>query len=533
MKKDNYPYYDSPLINTLRELIFENGGNDNAEQTAFTFRRKKEIVKKSYGQFIAEVRGLGEYILNNITAMHIGIYGENSYEWLLFYFAVVSSGRVAVPIDVGLSAKDSLDLIDRSKCGAVVYSCNYRDVSECWREQGLNITLIDMGGANEYISYTSNEMEIEHSVLKFDSITISENALATIVYTSGTTGKSKGVMLTHKNICADIVHSCESFIIHGGVVAFLPFHHIFGMVVGIMMVYHYGYPIHINHSLKYIMRDLKQFKPQTLMLVPLYVETFYKNIFDEVKKQGKEKKVKRAMKLAGVLLRFGIDIRKKLFREITDSFGGKLDNIICGGATLDPYYVGMFHRLGIEVYNGYGITECASVISVNRNRTNVTGSVGQVIPGCEVRIADDGEILARGDNVFSGYYLDEKSTKEGIIDGWYHTGDMGYIECGSLYINGRKKNLIILSNGENISPELIEQELSQMASICEVIVRGEDNRLVAEVFPSENVIDGDYETVISGDIENWNRNQPMYRRIGDIRYRMTEFEKTTSKKIKR
>jgi len=527
MSSKSYPYYNVDKINTLKDLVYEHSTGNKADQTAFTFRKRKEVISKSYHQFAEEVAALGKYLRRNYNEVNIGIYGENSYEWLLFYFAVITSGKVAVPIDVGLNAEDSLDLIKRSNCGVVAYSETYQDIAEQWMGNGLRTPLLKLNEAGKHIK-DAKEYDVTD-----DSITISENDIATIVYTSGTTGKSKGVMLTHKNICADIVHSCESFIIHGGVVAFLPFHHIFGMVVGIMMVYHYGYPIHINHSLKYIMRDLKQFKPQTLMLVPLYVETFYKNILDEVKKQGKEKKVKRAMRLADLLLRFGIDTRKKLFHEITDSFGGELDNIICGGAALDPYYVGMFHRLGIEVYNGYGITECASVISVNRNRTNVTGSVGQVIPGCEVRIADDGEILARGDNVFSGYYLDEKSTRESIIDGWYHTGDMGYIECGSLYINGRKKNLIILSNGENISPELIEQELSQLDSICEVIVNGEDNRLIAEVFPSDSVIDGDYKTVISGDIENWSKKQPMYRRIGDIRYRMTEFDKTTSKKIKR
>lgn len=554
MAGKKYPYYDVGKLETLRDLVWEHSTNDKKEQTAFTYRRKKEVVRKTYQQFASEVRILGEYFLCNYDKSHIGIYGENSYEWLLFYFAVVTVGKVAVPVDAGLSAEDSLDLIKRSDCDVVVYSDTYRDIAECWRKTGLDILLLNMNKAADYMEFAernvtdsvseferteqktgknSSETEQNAKTYKYDSISISEDHIAAIVYTSGTTGKSKGVVLTHKNICADIVNACQSFRVYGRVVAVLPFHHIFGLLASVMMIFHYAQPVHINHSLKYIMKDIQEFKPQTLLLVPLYVETFYKQIFDAVRKQGKEKKLKSGMKLSSLFLRFGMDFRKKWFREILDRFGGKLDYIICGGAALDPFYVKEFHKLGIEVYNGYGITECASVISVNRNRNNVVGSVGQVIPCCEARISEDGEILVKGDNVFREYYQDTENTEKSFTDGWYHTGDLGYLENASLYITGRKKNLIILSNGENVSPEGIEQELLQMDSICEVIVRGEGNHLLAEIFPAEEVMEKDYEAIIADEIENWNRRQPMYRRIGNIRCRMTEFEKTTSRKIKR
>ena len=527
--KKEYPYYTVRRIETLRDLILEND-TQYPDKTAFSYRNDGELVYKTYGDFAREVVSIGEWFTQEPAGKHIGIVGENSYEWLLVYFAVVCSGNIAVPIDANLPTETIQLLIEQSECDIAFFSNAKKDIT-CKQQQGSeerisrNYKVFFMDELPKLINWGYSEIECNHGRMK--DICLRSSDIATIVFTSGTTGESKGVVLTHGNICADIIHSCEMFTISGGVVALLPFHHIFGMVVGIMMVYHYAYPVHINAGKRYIMRDIKELKPQTLMLVPLYVEAFYKQIKRKIKQQGKEEKAKRMAKIALALLRVGIDIRRKVFVELLREFGGNLELIISGGAMLDPDYVNVFHEWGIEIHNGYGISECSSVISVNRNLTNKPGSVGQVISGCEVKIDETGEILVKGENVFSNYYKDEESTRTSFADGWYHTGDLGYFEDGFLYINGRKKNLIILSNGENISPEGIEQELLKIDLISEIVVRGKGNSLEAEVFTEDS------REKVRTIIEDWNKGQPPYKRIGNVVFRDDEFQKTTSKKIKR
>lgn len=529
MRRKNYPYYEIPEIQNLRELLDKKEKNSPGK-LAFTFRRRKDVIKKTYLDFSREVAQLGEYLLQNYQKAHIAIFGENSYEWLLFYFAITNSGNIVVPIDSGLSAMEAAELFQGSDCVALAYSNTYQDIVDEWLKMGMTIPFYNMKYTQDYLQ--RGQELIGNGSDNFETVTLQTQDIATIVFTSGTTGKGKGVVLTHENICEDIMHSCEVFCPSGSGIAFLPFHHIFGMIASIMMMYHYGYPIHINHSLKYIQKDIQEFKPKTLMLVPLFVESFYKQIMDGVKKQNKGKQLRFLVKIIPFFDKMGIDLRKKFLGEVQEKFGGNLQYIICGGAALDPFYVKMFHVFGIEIRNGYGITECASVIAVNRNLANRTGSVGQVIPGCEVRIGNDGEILVKGKNVFQEYYKDEQNTKESFTDGWYHTGDLGYLdEDGFLYINGRKKNLIILSNGENVSPEGIEQELLQGERIEEIIVRGIGNHLTAEIFSSE--LNEEKENMIRTFIKKWNLRQPQYRQINEIIFRKAEFEKTTSKKIKR
>jgi long-chain acyl-CoA synthetase len=266
--------------------------------------------------------------------------------------------------------------------------------------------------------------------------------------------------------------------------------------------------------------------------VPLIVETLHKNIWLTAKKQGKDKALRCLIRISDLLRRVKIDLRKVLFKSVISAFGGNLDQIICGGAPLNPELVKSFDSLGITLLNGYGITECSPIVAVNRNQFNVVGSVGLPLCCNEVKISEDGEILVKGENVMVGYYHNEAENQTVFVDGWFRTGDLGRIdEHGALHITGRIKNLIILSNGENISAESIEQLVCTIPYVKEVIAYGEDDVIVAEVFLDEEVTDA--KERIHGDINTLNQKLPYVKNIGKVVIRDTEFPKTTTKKIKR
>lgn len=356
--------------------------------------------------------------------------------------------------------------------------------------------------------------------------------LASIVYTSGTTGKSKGVMLIHNNFCSCMYGACCNVLLTGPSLLVLPLHHTFGLVASVFAVMYYGYPIYINKSLKRLSDDFKKCQPQHLFAVPLIVETLYKNIWINAKKQGKDKLLKLLVKISDALLKCKIDLRKILFKSVISAFGGNIDLIVSGGAPISEKYINAFKSFGITVLNGYGITECGPIVAVNRNKFNIVGSVGLPLCCNEVKIADNGEVLVKGDNVMVGYYHNEAENKKVFVDGWFRTGDIGYIdEHGALHITGRIKNLIILSNGENIPAESIEEEVYTIPYVKEVIAYGKDNVIVAEVFLDEDVPDA--KDRINADIQDINKGLSLVRNVGKVVVRDTEFEKTTTKKIKR
>jgi len=319
----------------------------------------------------------------------------------------------------------------------------------------------------------------------------------------------------------------------------LPLHHTFGMVAGVLAPLVYKAIVYICKSMKTIMNEIATYKPNVIMLVPVIVETIYKKIWENVEKQGKLRKLQTGLIISNTLLRMGIDVRRKMFKQVLASFGGNLEMIICGGAALSVDVSHGLYSLGIDVINGYGITECAPVVSVNRNDYNRYGSVGIPVNCNEVKIdhpdADGiGEILVRGDNVMIGYYNDEESTKAAFTeDGWFRTGDIGRIDSdGFVFITGREKNLIILSNGKNISPEELEEKILKIPYIKEVVVYEEDQKITAEVFLNKEA-EPNAERRIDRDIDLLNRMLPPYKNIGKIKVRDVEFPKTTTLKIKR
>lgn len=305
----------------------------------------------------------------------------------------------------------------------------------------------------------------------------------------------------------------------------LPLHHTFAFSAGVIAMLLYGRTICINASLRTFKEDLMLYKPQNICVVPLYVDTMYKNIWNTVKEQHRDKLLKGMLTLSRMLQKADIDIRRKLFKSVLEGLGGRLDLIISGGAPINEKYIQFFYDIGVTVLNGYGITECSPVVAVNRNKCFITDSAGLILSCNKVKVQDS-EILVRGDNVMLGYYKDEDATAEAFEDGWFRTGDLGYIRDDYLFITGRKKNLIILDNGENVSPEELESRIQDIPGVEEVVVYSQNHAITAEIYAQET---GN----IQEKIMELNKILPRYKQIQKVKFRKREFEKTTTKKIKR
>ena len=543
MKKAQYPYYEVERIDNLNEMA-EKCADRYGDAAAFTFAcGKKEIKTVSYRQFKSEVNQLGAVFYSmGLQNARIAIIGENSYEWILAYFAAVTRACVAVPIDRELTAEEIAGILSHCECGALVFSDTYSDIRDKIESSGLRIehfiNMKSISGLLEKGKELLSKGEAEAVNNRIDN-----DAAAVIVYTSGTTGVSKGVMLSQKNLCADTAASLASLHFEGKSLLVLPLHHTFTFTGNVLVMFYSGTTIAINKSLKNMSGDLIRHKPQNMLCVPLLLETLYKKIWENAQKSGKDRLLKKLIKISGVLLLCGIDVRRRLFKSVLAALGGNIDTIISGGAPLDVKYVKGFRDFGINVLNGYGISECAPVVAVNRNEYYRDGSVGLPLRSCEVRLSGEnengeGEILVRGDNVMLGYYKNEQATKEAFDGEWFKTGDIGRLDKdGFLYITGRIKNLIILSNGKNVYPEELEMKLLDIPLISEALIRGEDDQICAEIFLNkgyikENNIE-DPEAALQKEIDRLNKTLPLFKCIARVRLRDTEFPKTSSKKIKR
>lgn len=528
MKK--YPYYEHEQVYTIKSLL-ELCVNKYDNKSAFAYQIKKQDVSVSFSEFKTQVEAFGAYLYNNgFDGKHIAVFGENSYEWILTHFAVTCGGGVIVPIDKELNSDCIAELLSDSESRVLVYSDTYADIAEELQTKLPNITYINMRYIPECIE--EGKQLIADGYTDYINKEVNKDDLASIVYTSGTTGKSKGVMLTHNNLMSDLYAASCSARIDGTSILLLPLHHTFGLVAGLYSVMYYGHPLYINRSLKRVVDDLKKAKPQNTFAVPLIVENLYKGIWSTAKKQSKDKLLRTLIKISNALRKCGIDLRRKLFKSVLAAFGGNLEVVICGGAPLNSELVKGLDAFGITLMNGYGITECSPIVAVNRNRFNVIGSVGLPLCCNEVKIADDGEILVKGDNVMLGYYHNEEETKKVFSDGWFKTGDIGCIDkYGALHITGRIKNLIILGNGENIPAESIEEQIYKIPYVKEVICYGKDNVIVAEIYLDEEVADA--KERINEDTQAVNQRLPQLRNIGKVVIRDTAFPKTTTKKIKR
>ncbi len=454
---------------------------------------------------------------------HVAVLGPSSAAWLGAYFAVLSAGRVIVPLHDGMQKQELEDCIRQADCDMLLYDeCRFELASALSRMiPGLQI--LELHTFLEQLFAEDQEFLPE----------LNPEAVAAMYFTSGTTGAARCVMLTHRNMGSQVSAVTEVLPLSRSDVglSLLPLSHTFEMMTYIAGALHCGGTLYLNKSIRTVKKNLRETRPTILVAVPLILQTLHKEILNAAKKQGKLEKLQRAIRLNRTLQHVGLDISEELFREVHALLGGRLHTVICGGAALDAELIRFFRGLWIEILQGYGITECSPVVSVNRPGNNVIGSVGQCLPCCEVKIVNR-EICVRGDSVSPGYYKDAKATAESFRGGWFHTGDFGRLDRkGNLFFEGRIKNLIILSNGENVSPEELEEKLYQMEGILDAVVYEKDGKITAELFVDRALIPGleaAWQTV-----RPINRSLASYKQIGEIVLRENEFEKTATRKIKR
>lgn len=487
----------------------------HGSRSAFAWREGEVVHTLTYECLAGRVRTLAAFFAGQTQPeARIALVGGNSIHWLLAWFAIVGAGRVAVPMDPQLTQADYLDLLKKSGAELLLYEDSFSDVAAAFPR-----------------SLRLDELPAESNAANWPCARQADD-LAMIAYTSGTTGQPKGAMLTHWNLMSDALSGCRCMDLEGHkLLAILPFHHTLSLTPGMLAQLPGGSTVCICGGMKHLTKDLKAFQPQYTVVVPLLAEGMYQKVWDTARKEGKEKLLRALVRLSGTL-RLGIGARRRLFKSVLEAFGGKLEWMLCGGAPISQDCVAGFLRFGIEVLPAYGVTECSPGVSLNQRGQCRPQSVGRPLDCNEVKI-EDGEILIRGDNVFPGYYNNEQATQEAMTaDGWHKTGDLGMLdEDGYLYITGRLKNLIILSNGKNVSPEGLEQKLTEIPYILEALVYQEDDVIAAQLYLDPDVPDAAAQ--LEGDLLELNRQLPVYQRITKTTLRDTEFPKTTSKKIKR
>ena len=541
----------------IRDLV-EKSAEMYGEKVYLSYRNaSKEIEKITFVQFRDDVRALAcEMLSMGCAGKHCALIGKPSSEWALVYFAAQSIGAVLVPLD-----RDWLpeDLAQTAKAAGVEYLFCEEELSE---KAAMIAEKISLAAPIVFLQAKAEERDLASLILAgkekfaeapetyFDA-PIDADKMSLLVFTSGTTGKGKGVMLSQNNILSVMSDIIPYIDFSEKTVGVLPLHHTYGssvMLVGHAII---GSEIYISAGLRYVQKELKEQKPGHLAIVPLYLETFYRKILANVKEKGKEKQLRMLIKMSNAMRKTGVDLRRKLFSGVLAAFGGEVRTVISGGAPINPEIQEFFESIGITVLNGYGITECAPIIAVNRSRRIVPGSVGPVLDIDTVKIDEpnedgEGEILVQGPNVMLGYYNDEEATSEAITEeGYFRTGDYGKLdENNVLYITGRKKNLIILSNGKNVYPEEIENVLSATPGVLEIVVyegqsrRGiSHNAIVAEIYPDTEYLEKngitDVQSHIKPYVDAYNRSNVPYKKISVIKIRKKEFPKNTLRKIMR
>ena len=567
----NYPNYKTTFIDDMRSLV-EEAAQNFTDSIAISYKENywdKEVRKVTFTQWRDDVRNLGTALISGgFREKTIAIVGENSYGWCCSFFGVMAIGSVTVPVDKELPAEDIDGIITTTDCKAVIFGkASEARIKEILRNGGFRTvdTLISVAPESSIGTTVLNGMKLTSLAAlqaegerlykdgdnSYYDYKIDVNKLASIVFTSGTTGKGKGVMLSQANIGLDMTLGMYNFDITRKTLHVLPPHHTFGSTVNYVGHLSQGCEVYISSGIKHVSDEIREQQPTHLILVPAFLEVMNRKIWTTARKSGKEGLLKAMMKVSDLLRKVGIDVRKKLFASVLSAFGGKLELIICGGAKLDEEIINTFDSLGITILNGYGITECSPLISANRNRYRKPGSVGTPILACRIKIDNpdengEGEICVKGPNVMLGYYNNPEATAEVFDkDGFFHTGDYGKLdEEGWIYITGRKKNLIILSNGKNVYPEEIEADLQKVEGVAEVVVYAGESRvqkdkitIVAEVFPDSDLLKDkgitDLQAYFEDQVRQLNAKMPPYKAVKRVKLRDTEFQKNTSRKITR
>ncbi len=553
-------------FNNIKELIY-NSAKIYENNIAFIVKhqegKNKTYENITYKMLLEQINALGTKLYDmELKNKRIAILGRNRYEWALGHLTSLLGGIVSIPLDKDLQIDELENSLIRSKADAIYFDEKYIEKIEKIKSRNTTnvkqyICMSKMSGYDDIHTLKEEGQKLlEKGNKEYISAKIDENAMNILLFTSGTTSKSKAVMLSQKNIASNVyaMQRVEDIRSTDSNLAFLPMHHIFGSTCLIMML-SCGVRNSFPDGLRYVSQNLKEYEVSVFVGVPLLVEAIYNRIVKEIEKQGKTKLIKNAIKISNFLLKFHIDIRRKLFKQIIDQLGGKMRFVISGGAPLDPKIQKGFIDLGIDMVQGYGLTETSPVIAAENMYKSKTGSIGIPMENVTVEIVnkDDngiGELRAKGPNVMLGYYENEEETKNVLKDGWFYTGDLGYIDKeGFIFITGRQKNMIVLKNGKKIFPEEIETLVNRIDLVEECMVFGmpdevdkNDVKLSVKVVYNKDEIKQKYGDISLDEIRDiiWNRIKnevnttvPRYKHIMNMILTDKELIKTTTKKVKR
>lgn len=564
MSKSKRKLYDSEKINNFRELV-DRYKRLYSSKTAFEYKEtpnSQEHIKISYGQFVADIEALGTALLNlGLRGKKVAIISPNRYEWCVSYLAITTADMVVVPLDKSLPDNEIEDLIKRSQIDAVIFDKKYTNIfSKILKNNLYNLKhFICMDYIDDFVSYSSL-IEKGKSLLingdkTYQNIEIDNSKMSIMLFTSGTTSISKAVALSQSNICEDIYALSQMTDIRpeDTFLSFLPLHHTFESTCTFLYGSYSGITIAFCDGIKYVQKNLSEFNVTGFVCVPLMLEIMYKKILKGIEEKGKTKLVEKMTKVCNFLLKLKIDIRRVVFKEILENLGGKLRILIAGGAAMNKDTIQGFLNLGINLLQGYGLTETSPVLAGENDKYKRAGSVGFPLPGLDVKIDNPnsdgiGEILGKGPTVMLGYVDNPEATAEVLKDGWFHTGDLGYIDKdGFLFITGRKKDVIVLKNGKNIFPEELEILINQLPYVSESMVFGKpcddgDYKICAKIVYNTEIMQQLYKDISSSqyyqiiweDVKNKvNHTMPAYKYIREIIITDVPLIKTTTQKVKR
>jgi len=560
----NIPYLKVRKVSNIKQLL-----NDSCEEfkdriAYYVKNGTKEYTTIKFSQVLEDVNALGTAFINlGLENKRIAVIGENRYEWAISYLATINGTGVVVPLDRQLPVNEIKNCLKRAEVTAVVYSGKLDDkIAEVEKELDTVKVFIGMdlkGDSEKYLSLSKliakGKELVANGDKRFIDAKIDEEAMSELLFTSGTTSESKAVMLSHKNLAFNIEKQCMMLEItpEDTFLSMLPIHHVYECVCGFLTPLYRGASVAYCEGLKYIQKNMQEAHISVFLTVPLVLETLYKRIWIAIDKKGKTKLVKTLIKITNALDKIGIHLKRKVFKSIHDQVGGRARLFIAGAAAVNPEVSKGFRDLGIFTVQGYGLTECAPIVTLNRDKDYKDDAAGLPLVGTEVKIAEQnedgiGEIVVKGDHVFMGYYKNEKATKEAIKDGWFYTGDLGYIdEDGFIHITGRKKNVLITKNGKNVYPEEIEDLLNNNEYIKESMVysipKNDDILIVADLILDSEFIEEKFgkdtktqeeiKQIVWEEVKSINQSLVSYKHIREINIREKEFEKTTTLKIKR
>lgn len=559
--------YKGRTLNNFRELV-ERYENEYSEKIAFTYKenpKSKEFINIPYSKFANDIKSLATSLIHlGLSKKRIAIIASNRYEWCVSYLAITTSDIVVVPLDKSLPDNEIESLIKRSEVEGIIFDKKHIDVLKNLKDSNTtNLKHLicmddteDKDITNYSVLVSKGKSLLENDDQKYQNIKLDNEKMSIMLFTSGTTAISKAVMLSQSNICSDIYALSQMTDIRKEDIflSFLPLHHTFESTCTFLYGTSCGITVAFSDGLRYVANNLKEFNVTGFVSVPLMLEIMYKKIDKAVEEQGKKKLVKTMSSICNFLLKFGIDIRRKIFKSILNNFAPKLRVLIAGGAPMSKDAIECFVNLGINLLQGYGLTETSPVLAGENDKYKRAGSVGFALPGITIEIDSPnneciGEIKAKGPTIMKGYYENEEATNEVLKNGWFYTGDLGYIDKdGYLFITGRKKDVIVLKNGKNIYPEELEILINKLPYVSESLVYGMPNSkkddlvLSAKIVYNKDVMQEmfedkvatDYHDIIWQDIKaQINRQMPAYKSIRDIIVTDEPLIKTTTQKIKR